>query len=55
VEFLNLVVIFVTAWLVLRRPHKERLAFGLLVFSVALLVLPFSVATRTGMLPEVDY
>ena len=47
-EFLNLVVIFATAYLVLRKPHKERLAFGLLVFSVLLMVFLFSVATRTG-------
>ena len=33
-EFANLVVIFVAGWLVLRRPEKERLAFGLLAVSV---------------------
>jgi hypothetical protein len=55
VEFLNLAVIFVTAYLVLRKPQKERLAFGLLVFSVLLMVFLFSVATRTGLLPGVNY
>jgi hypothetical protein len=55
VEFLNLVVIFVTAYLVLRKPHKERLAFGLLVFSVVFMVFLFAVATRTGLLPGVNY
>jgi hypothetical protein len=55
VEFLNLVVIFVAAYLVLRKPHKERLAFGLLVFSVLMMVFLFSVATRTGLLPGVNY
>ena len=55
VEFLNLVVIFVTACLVLRKPQKERLAFGLLVFSVLLMVFLFAVATRTGLLPGVNY
>jgi cell division protein FtsW (lipid II flippase) len=55
VEFLNLVVIFVTACLVLRKPQKERLAFGLLVFSVLLMVFLFSVATRTGLLPGMNY
>jgi hypothetical protein len=55
VEFLNLTIIFVTAFLVLRKPHKEKLAFGLLVFSVLLMVFLFSVATRTGLLPGVNY
>jgi hypothetical protein len=55
VEFLNLVVIFVTAYLVLRKPRKERLAFGLFVFSVLFMVFLFAVATRTGILPGVNY
>jgi hypothetical protein len=55
VEFLNLVVVFVTACLVLRKPQKERLAFGLLVFSVLFMVFLFSMATRTGLLPGVNY
>ena len=54
-EFLTLVAIFVSAYLVLRKPHKERLAFGLLVGSVLLMVFLFSVATRTGLLPGVNY
>ncbi len=54
-EFLNLVIIFIAAWLVLRKPHKERLAFGLLVVSVLLMVFLFSFATRTGLLPGVNY
>jgi hypothetical protein len=55
VEFLNLVVIFVAAYLVLRKPQKERLAFGLLVFSVLFMMFLFTVATRTGLLPGVNY
>ncbi len=55
VEFLNLLVILVTACIVLRKPQKERLAFGLLVFSVLFMVFLFSVATRTGLLPGVNY
>jgi len=55
VEFLNLVVIFVAACLVLRKPQKERLAFGLLVFSVLFMMFLFTVATRTGLLPGVNY
>ena len=55
VEFLNFVLIFVAAWLVLRRPQRERLAFGLLVVSVGLMIVLFSIATRTSLLPGVNY
>jgi hypothetical protein len=55
VEFLNLVLIFLVAWLVFRRPEQERLAFRLLVVSVLLMVLLFSMATRTTLLPGVNY
>ena len=54
-EFLNFVLIFATAWLVLRKPHRERLAFRLLIVSVVLMVFLFSMATRTGLLPGVNY
>ena len=54
-EFLNLVLMFVAAFLVLRRPEKERLAFGLLVTSVVLMVVLFSIATRTSLLPGINY
>jgi hypothetical protein len=46
---------FVAAFLVLRRPEKERLAFGLLVTSVVLMVVLFSIATRTSLLPGINY
>jgi hypothetical protein len=55
VEFLNLVIMFVAALLVLRRPERERLAFGLLVTSVVLMVVLFSIATRTSLLPGINY
>ena len=54
-EFLNLVLIFITADLVLRRPDKERLAFRILIASVLLMVFLFSMATRTTLLPGVNY
>lgn len=54
-EFLNLVIMFITAYLVLRKPQKERLAFRLLVVSVVLMVALFSFATRTALLPGVNY
>lgn len=54
-EFLNLVLIFITAFLILRAPHRERLAFRLLVVSVILMMFLFALATRTGLLPGVNY
>jgi hypothetical protein len=54
-EFLNLVLIFITAFLVFRKPEKERLAFRLLVVSVLLMVFLFSLATRTALLPGLNY
>lgn len=54
-EFLNFVLMFVTAFLLWRKPERERLAFGLLVVSVVLMVGLFSMATRTGLLPGVNY
>lgn len=54
-EFLNLVLIFITAYLVFRRPERERLAFRILIVSVLLMVFLFSMATRTALLPGVNY
>ena len=54
-EFLNFVLMFAAAWIVLRSPEKEQLAFRLLVVSVVLMVLVFSLATRTALLPGVNY
>ncbi len=54
-EFLNLVLIFITAYLVFRKPEKERVAFRILIVSVLLMVFLFSMATRTALLPGVNY
>ena len=54
-EFLNFVLIFTAAYLVFRKPHRERLAFRLLVVSVVLMVGLFALATRSGWLPGVNY
>lgn len=54
-EFLNFVLMFTAAWIVLRRPEKEKLAFRLLVTSIVLMVLVFCLATRTTLLPGVNY
>ncbi len=54
-EFLNFILLFVIAFLLLRKPEKERLAFRLLVVSVLLMMVMFLVATRTAILPGVNY
>ena len=54
-EFLNFVLIFVAALLLLRKPEKEGLAFRLVVASTVLMVVLFSIATRTSLLPGVNY
>ncbi len=54
-EFVNFLIILVTAYLVLRHPHRENLAFGLLVTSAILMAAIFFVGTRTSVLPPFNY
>jgi len=53
-EFLNFVLILGAAWLVWRRPQRERLAFGLLVTSCVIMALIFLIGTRGSLLPGVN-
>ena len=53
-EFLNFVLILCAAWLVWRRPQRERLAFGLLVTSCVIMALIFLIGTRGSLLPGVN-
>lgn len=53
-EFLNFLLILWTAWLIWRRPERERLAFGILVVSCVLMALLFLVGTRTSLVPGVN-
>ncbi len=53
-EFLNFLVIVCAAWLVWRRPERERLAFGLLVASCVLMALLFLLGTHTSLVPGVN-
>ena len=55
VEFLCLVLILIAALFVLRKPEKERVAFRLLVVSSLLMVFLFTLATRSGLLPGLNY
>ena len=54
-EFLNFVLIVATGWLVLRRPERERLAFGLLVSSTLLMASLFLIGARGSILPGLNY
>ena len=54
-EFLNFSLMLFVAYLLLRRPEKERLAFRLLVISILMMVALFSIATRTALLPGLNY
>jgi uncharacterized membrane protein YozB (DUF420 family) len=54
-EFANLTLIFVTAWMVWRKPEKEKTAFALLVTSALLVAFLFFVATRSTILPPANY
>ena len=55
VEFLNFVLIFTAGCLVLRRPERERLAFGLLVASCLLMATLFLIGARGSILPGLNY
>jgi len=54
-EFLTFILIFTAAWLIWRRPEKERLATRLLIASIVLMVFLFTVGTRTSLLPGLNY
>ena len=53
-ESLNFRLILTAAWLVWRRPERERLAFGLLVVSCVLMALLFLAGTHTSFVPGVN-
>jgi hypothetical protein len=55
VEFLNFVLMFTAAFLIWRKPEKEGLAFGLLITCTVLMVACFLIATRSAVLPGVNY
>lgn len=54
-EFLNFLLMLAAAWIVLRAPDKEKVAFRLLVTSIVLMILVFCLATRTALLPGLNY
>jgi hypothetical protein len=54
-EFLTFIAIFASAWLIWRHPERERLAVGLLVVSILLMIFTFTVGTHTSILPGLNY
>ena len=54
-EFANLSLILVVAWLVWKRPERENLAFGLLVICCLVTAFLYFVGTRTAVLPRFNY
>ena len=53
-EFLNFLLILWAAWLIWRRPERERLAFRLLMISCVLMALLFLIGTHTSFVPGVN-
>jgi uncharacterized membrane protein len=53
-EFLNFLIILCAAWLVWRKPRRERLAFSLLVASCILMALLFLIGTHGSFVPGVN-
>jgi heme A synthase len=53
-EFLNFLIILVAAWLVWRRPERERLAFRLMVASCVIMAILFFIGTHTSVIPGVN-
>ena len=54
-EFLNFLLIFAAGSLLVWKPEREQLAFGLLVTSGVLTAMLFLIGTRTSILPPFNY
>ncbi|CAB0665894.1 hypothetical protein FRC0484_00945 [Corynebacterium diphtheriae] len=54
VEFVFYSLCAASLFFVLLKPHKEKLAFGLLVASFAMSVLMFFMASATSIVPAVN-
>jgi uncharacterized membrane protein len=53
-EFLIFLLIVWAAWLVWRRPERERLAFRLLVIACVLMALCFFIGSHGSIVPGVN-
>lgn len=54
-ELLTFLLLFLAAWLLWRRPERERLAARLLIVGIVLMVFLFTLGTRTSLLPGLNY
>jgi hypothetical protein len=54
VEFLNFLIILSAAWIVWRRPEREKLAFRLLVIACFLMALCFFIGSHGSVVPGVN-
>jgi uncharacterized membrane protein len=53
-EFLNFLIILVAAWLVWRRPERERLAFRMMLVSCVIMAILFFIGTHTSVIPGLN-
>lgn len=53
-EFLTFLLMLGAAWLLWRRPERERLAFALLVVCCLIMLLLFLIGTHTSLVPGVN-
>jgi len=53
-EFLNFLIIAWAAWLLWRRPQRERLAFTLLALACLLMTVLFLIGTHGSFVPGVN-
>jgi uncharacterized membrane protein len=54
-EFANLLLILVAAWIVWKRPERENLAYRLLVVAFFVTAFLYFVGTRTAILPRFNF
>ena len=53
-EFLTFLIILFAAWLVWRRPEREKLAFRLLLVAWVIVATLFFIGTHTSVIPGVN-
>lgn len=54
-EFLNLSLIMIAGWLLLRKPEKRKLADRLLVTAILIMAALFLMVVQKSILPPLNY
>lgn len=54
-EFLILILLTLSVWLVWKKPEKEKLAFAFFVAGTAICFLMYFVASSNSLLPHMNY